>query len=109
MFEHIKQGAIDKASRTAFEAIIAAYNEVGIIPDCDGILTIGVTYDGSWHKRGHSSHTGIWVVIDLPTGFPIDFEVLSNCCIKCEFAPPKSDENYKDWEENHADKLHDTL
>ena len=94
--------AIDKASRTAREAIVAAYNEVGIIPDSDGILNIGVSYDGSWHKRGHSSHTGIGVVIDLLTGLPIDFEVLSNFCIKCQFAPPKSGENYKDWEENHA-------
>ena len=96
--------AFEELSRTAQEAITAAYKEIGVVPDSDGVLDIGVSYDGSWHKRGHSSHTGIGVVIDLLTGLPIDYEVLSNFCLKCQLAPPKSDESYKCWEENHAKK-----
>ena len=44
------------------------------------MLDIAVSYDGSWHLRGHSSHNGLGVEIDLLTGLPIDFQVLSNFC-----------------------------
>ena len=66
------------------EAIVNAYNEIGEHPDENGILNIAVSFDGSWQKRGFTSHNGIAAVIDLLTGLPIDFEVLSNFCIKCK-------------------------
>jgi len=36
-------------------------------------IDICVTYDGTWHKRGHSSHHGVGVIIDLATGLIIDY------------------------------------
>ena len=79
------------------QAIVKSYEEVGVKPDCEGILEIGVSYDGSWHKRGHSSHTGIGVVIDLLTGLPIDYEILSNFCQQCQLAQSSEDEIFDDW------------
>ena len=32
--------------------------------------------DGTWHKGGHTSHTGIGVAVDILTGFVVDFEVV---------------------------------
>ena len=93
-----------EVSKTTHEAIVKSYEEVGIKPDSEGILEIGVSFDGSWHKRGHSSHTGIGIAIDLLTGLPIDYEVLSNYCLKCQLAPSKDDENFDEWLQNHSEK-----
>ena len=50
--------------------------DVGEFPDQVGVLNIGVPFVGSWERRGHSSHSGIGVVIDLLNGLPLDYEVL---------------------------------
>ena len=84
------------------QAIKEAYKEIGVIPDEDGILNIGVSYDGSWQRRGHSSHNGMAAVIDLMTGLPIDYEVLSNFCLKCKIADEKDDsEELDEWRAKH--------
>ena len=81
------------------DAIVKAYNEIGVVPDKDGVLDISVSFDGSWQKRGHSSHNGVASVIDLLTGFPLDFEVLSNYCNKCKIAEGMPDD--AEWKEKH--------
>ena len=89
--------AFKEISKQSKEEICRAYQEVGVAPDEQGVLDIGVSYDGSWQKRGYSSHNGMGSVIDLLTGLPIDYEVLSNFCSKCKIAaeqPPDSE-----WEE----------
>ncbi|GBN68086.1 hypothetical protein AVEN_275513-1 [Araneus ventricosus] len=48
------------------------------------IVDIGVSYDGSWLTRGHTSNIEIGCVIDLLTGFEIDFEVMSKRCKECQ-------------------------
>ena len=86
-------------ARKSREAIVSAYNEIGEHPDENGILNIAVSFDGSWQKRGFTSHNGIAVVIDLPTGLPIDFEVLSNFCIKCKAVEGEQDD--LEWKKRH--------
>ncbi|CAN7999310.1 unnamed protein product [Ixodes hexagonus] len=63
---------------------------------------IAVSYDGSWMTRGHSSHFGVGTVIELFTGFVIDFAVLSNFCTACERGPKKGHPSYSAWKENHV-------
>ncbi len=92
-----------KVSKTTHEAIVKSYEEVDIKLDSEGILEMDVSFDGSWHKRGHSSHTGIRIAIDLLTGLPIDYEVLSNYCLECQLAPSKDDENSDEWLQSHSD------
>ena len=58
-------------------------------------------YDGTWHKRGHSSHYGVGIGIDLETGFVIDFEVLSNYCHGCATGPSPTDRRYPAWKKLH--------
>ena len=36
-----------------------------------------VSYDGTWHKRGHSSNFGVGVAIDCKSGFVLDTQVLA--------------------------------
>ncbi|GFX86164.1 uncharacterized protein TNCV_2560461 [Trichonephila clavipes] len=50
------------------------------------ITDIDVTFDGTWLTRGHSSQIGVGCVIDLLTGFVMDFEIMSKRCIECEHA-----------------------
>lgn len=46
----------------------------------DDILDIAVSFDGTWHKRGHTSKHGVGIVIDVTTGLAIDFHVASTYC-----------------------------
>ena len=39
------------------------------------VLNIDISYDGSWMKRGHTSNVGLGVIIEVCTGFIVDFEV----------------------------------
>ncbi|GFX89867.1 uncharacterized protein TNCV_1535141 [Trichonephila clavipes] len=50
------------------------------------ITDIDVTFDGTWLTRGHSSQIGVGCMIDLLTGFVMDFEIMSKHCIECEHA-----------------------
>eukprot|EP00112_Aurelia_sp_Birch-Aquarium-sp1_P002811 Seg1311.5 transcript_id=Seg1311.5/GoldUCD/mRNA.D3Y31 product="hypothetical protein" protein_id=Seg1311.5/GoldUCD/D3Y31 len=77
-----------------------AYKDIGVLPDKNGFLEIAVSFDGAWHRRGHSSHNGLASTIDLLTGIPTDFEVLSNFCLKCKIATEKPDD--PEWREKHA-------
>ena len=85
-------------------AITEAYKAVGVVPDEDGILNSGVSFDGSWQRRGHSSHNGMACVIDLLTGLPIDYEVLSNFCMKCQTTDKNSlpQADYDQWKRKHS-------
>ena len=68
------------------------------------MLDIAVSFDGSWHRRGNSSHNDLGVVIKLLTGLPIDFQVLSNFCHQCCKSPENDGPNYAEWISNHAAK-----
>ena len=66
--------------------------------DPNGIIPIIVSYDGTWYRRGHSSHHGVGVVIELHTGLVIDTYVVINYCAKCSVSmPATSDPTYSDW------------
>ncbi|GFS90715.1 uncharacterized protein TNCV_3771381 [Trichonephila clavipes] len=68
------------------------------------ITDIDVTFDGTWLTRGHSSQIGVGCVIDLLTGFVMDFEIMSKHCIECEHAKSGLGENsakFHVWYEGH--------
>ncbi|GBN45283.1 hypothetical protein AVEN_167517-1 [Araneus ventricosus] len=70
------------------------------------IVDIGVSYDGSWLTRGHTSNIGIGCVIDLLTGFVIDFEVMSKRCEECQqtkLALGEDTAEFHFWYEGHRD------
>lgn len=54
-------------------------------PELEGkeIIDISVSYDGTWHTRGHRSNYGIGCVIDVLTGLVVDFEIMSKYCHAC--------------------------
>ena len=69
---------------TVRDIVRLKYIEDGQARPEDAVVDICVSFDGTWHKRGHTSHTGIGVAIDILTGYVVDFEVVSNFCLVCE-------------------------
>ncbi|GFX54445.1 uncharacterized protein TNCV_2593791 [Trichonephila clavipes] len=70
------------------------------------IVDIGVSYDGSWLTRGHTSNIGVGCDIDLLSGFVIDYEVMSKRCGECEqtkFAFEEDSAEFRIWYEGHQD------
>ena len=62
---------------------------------------ITVSYDGTWHKRGHSSHVGVGVAIDFDSGLVLDAQVVSNFCNGCLRGPKPDADGYAEWLVNH--------
>ena len=85
----------DRVAQKSVKAIKEAFADVGEFPDQDGVLNIGVSFDGSWQRRGHSSHSGIGVATDLLTGLPVNYEIRSNICNKCKEGPKEGEDGYE--------------
>ncbi|CAN8029862.1 unnamed protein product [Ixodes persulcatus] len=62
---------------------------------------VAVSFDGSWLTRGHSSHICVGTVIELFTGYVLDFFVLSNFCLGCELGPKEGDPGHEQWRAGH--------
>lgn len=62
----------------AVEKVKEAYSD-----QTSDIKDIHVSFDGSWHKRGHTSKSGIGLVIERKTGLIVDYEVLTSYCPAC--------------------------
>lgn len=66
------------------KAVVRCYSEeLGREPDDQGNLDVDISFDGSWHTRGHKSLLGIGAVTDATTGLVLDFETLCKTCAKC--------------------------
>lgn len=76
--------------------------------NCDSegdTIDIGVTYDGSWHKRGQNSNYGVFCVVEITTGLVIDFEIMSKYYHKCIKAAADLDGNsaeFSVWQNAHV-------
>ncbi|CAN7988728.1 unnamed protein product [Ixodes hexagonus] len=69
---------------------------------------ITVVYDGTWHKRGHTSHIGVGSVIEYHTvtilrdRLTLYTMVLSNLCLGCQTGPKPGDQGYDSWYMHHV-------
>lgn len=90
--------------RLSHTAIRQAHIELNPHLAGEEILNIAVSYDGTWHKRGHTSHYGMGIAIDVLTGLVIDFHILSRYCSACDqnkkILGDKTKE-YEEWQQSH--------
>ncbi|GBM22597.1 hypothetical protein AVEN_182196-1 [Araneus ventricosus] len=90
---------------------ILTYNDLASPSDKnDGIIDITVSYDGTWHKRGHTSLYGISTIVDILTGFVIDYDLLSKYCPECTTAKRDLGEHSADfsiWYETHRSEYNE--
>lgn len=77
-----------------------------VVQSTDRKIDVGVGYDGTWMTRGHKSHIQAGFVIEMATGFVLDFDIISNYCKSCSVnKKKKSKENFEAWQETvHAGK-----
>ena len=71
--------------------------------DLNEFSNCGVSCDGTWQKRGHSSLNGCVAVLSIDTGKCLDVEVLSKVCQACQRHEPSNDlQAEQEWQLNHA-------
>lgn len=77
--------ALMKAAKTvAEETMNSAASEIHHLSHEENEITkCGVSCDGRWQRRGHSSRNGCVTVISMETGKCLDVEVLSKVCQGC--------------------------
>ncbi|XP_064597899.1 uncharacterized protein LOC135464401 [Liolophura sinensis] len=69
----------------------------------NGLVPRVVSYDGSWQKRGHSSHYGLGCVIDVDSGVVLDTHVCSNYCHGCAtVGKTKKGVDLVKWKQTHS-------
>ena len=78
--------ALMKAAKTvAEETMNSAASEIHNLSHEENEITkCGVSCDGIWQRRGHSSMNGCVTVISMETGKCLDVEVLSKVCQGCQ-------------------------
>lgn len=77
------------------------------ILETEEMIDLTVSYDGSWMTRGHSSLLGVGCVIDVRTGYVIDFEIMSKYCHECVLTKIDLGEDsleFDIWMEGHKSK-----
>ena len=65
---------------------------------------IKVSYDGSWPTRGFRSNYGVGCVIEMTTGYVIDFEIMSKYCFQCARKKTELGEEspeFNEWYKGH--------
>ncbi|XP_077493058.1 uncharacterized protein LOC144104115 [Amblyomma americanum] len=101
---HLKQSLAPAATQVAEVAMSQCAQKVATLYEdlCFGHRgNIAVSYDGSWMTRGHSSHLCVGAVIELFSGYVLDYVVLSNFCLGCEVGPKPDSEGYAEWKATH--------
>ncbi|GFX59663.1 uncharacterized protein TNCV_3754281 [Trichonephila clavipes] len=97
---------LDNAYTLASENIFAEiHREIKNVYENGAEITdLSVSFDGTWLTRGHTSLIGVGFVIDMLTGYVVDFEVMSKVCRHCSVAKNKlgqSSAEFSIWYEGH--------
>jgi hypothetical protein len=69
------------------------------------VVSIAVSFDGTWSKRGFTANYGVGIVISADTGEVLDYVVLSKVCELCKAAEKlKSNPvKYQEWKNAHVE------
>ena len=91
--------------KQSVEKVRQAYNDLSTSSTEEDIVNITVSYDGSWHTRGHTSNQGLGIVIDNLTGLAVDYVILSKNCAMCNRMETKlTDEHeFENWKKMHIE------
>ncbi|CAN7976266.1 unnamed protein product, partial [Ixodes persulcatus] len=92
--------AATQVMEEAARAVRKAQAMEGMSAESD-LLGVCISYDGTWHKRGHTSQFGVGVAIELETGLVIDFAVQSMYCHGCQLGPKEGTEGFEEWADTH--------
>ena len=93
----------EQLTKTRAEARKQAIQEDGITDANDQtVISIPVSFDGSWSKRGYTAYHCVGFVISAATGKVLDLEVISKTCGLCSQKKASlSEEQFEDWFQSH--------
>jgi hypothetical protein len=97
---HKQYDALNDFAQTHFQTII---NDIKFKSNKqDKIIDITVSLDGTWKRRGHISNYGIVFLIDVQSGYCIDYEVMCLYCEVCNMKKSKlRNEKFDKWYKKH--------
>ncbi|XP_077550765.1 uncharacterized protein LOC144164042 [Haemaphysalis longicornis] len=100
-YDNISSRLSAAAREEASKSMIDAAAEVRSVA---GRAACGVSGDGTWQKRGHSSLNGCVSVISVDTGKVVDVEALSSSCKSCRTKSKLNlqSSEYQKWTANHT-------
>ena len=75
---------VTAAQTVSNETIHEAVQELREGKSPDEIVDIGVSVDGTWQKRGYSSHNGVTAALSIKNGKVLDVKALSRKCKICD-------------------------
>jgi hypothetical protein len=99
--QHVKKVA-KACMKSAAEEVCAKKGTV----DSDDTIPVdcGISCDGSWQRRGHSSLNGCVTIISMETGKVLDVEALTSHCKECKYYEKldKNSKEYREWKAKHT-------
>ena len=103
----VMQKATESAANSVLEdaryEVRKAYSDISVTTKEPEMLDISVSFDGTWMTRGHTSMYGVGCVIDLLTGFVLDYTVMSKYCYRCTLAKNRmSVKDFRIWYAAHV-------
>ncbi|GFX75424.1 CCHC-type domain-containing protein [Trichonephila clavipes] len=87
---------LNVASVVSKNAMIEAADEVRKLKNTSDVAECGVSVDGTWQRRGHSSLNGCVAVLSIDTGKVLDLEVMSKWCRNCNTSKSSEKKFYGD-------------
>lgn len=105
--QHVKQlkFASQKTVQTDLEKVRILVKKAYVDVPADEPIDISVSFDATWQKRGHTSNFSAGCVIDMLTGYVLDYEVLSKVCEFCNVMGNNmgwDSPEFLIWNEGHA-------
>ena len=87
-------------TESAQDSMIAAADEINVLPDEDGAKDVRASFDGSWQRRGYSSMNR--TVACISNGKVVDYDILSKICHQCRYwKDRKTTAEYEQWVLSH--------
>ena len=86
-----------------------AYSNASVVEEStSGLKECAVSFDASWHRRGHYSNQGFAAAIDADFGKVLDYSLYDRVCFSCSKWPESRrsscPEEYEDWWQAHKDR-----
>ncbi|GFT06122.1 uncharacterized protein TNCV_1595391 [Trichonephila clavipes] len=76
-YKSCEKKLLNVASVVSKNAMIEASDEIRKLKNTSDVAECGVSVDGTWQRRGHSSLNGCVAVLSIDTGKVVDLEVMS--------------------------------
>lgn len=99
---NVHDAATQAASDVMTEAAQIIRKTLGMSFDGDKVMQdVSVSFDGTWHKRSHTSHLAVGVAIELETGLALDYAAMSIVMV-ADLNPERDQEGTKSGSKHQA-------